>query len=179
MGRYATREELTDAAAAGHELGCHTYSHIDCGQADAAHIVAELQKSRAALMDWGAPAPASFAYPYGDVSHAAKRVAAERFTISRALHPGLVETGSDLNQTAAIGIEGPAGALIGRRWLQYAVARKAWLIFYTHDVRDDPSPCGCTPAAFRELVDRARSLDCDIVTVAEGARRVHARPPVG
>jgi peptidoglycan/xylan/chitin deacetylase (PgdA/CDA1 family) len=172
MGRYATREELTAAAAAGHELACHTFSHLDCGAIEPAVLAADLDRSAAALQGWGAGPASTFAYPYGDVSPIAKRAAAARFALSRAIHPGLIETGTDLNQAPAVGIEGPAGAIYGRRWLEWAVARRAWLIFYTHDVRDEPTDMGCTPGALRELIDRARALGCDIVTVAEGARRV-------
>ena len=52
--------------------------------------------------------------------------------------------------------------------------RKAWLILYTHDVADRPSPFGCTPAALGRLMDRAQAADFDIVTVAEGCRRIGA-----
>jgi len=175
MGRYATREELLAASAAGHELGCHTYSHLDCGGADEATIAADIARNEAVLAEWGAPRPTNFAYPYGDVSPTAKRLLAKRYGLSRALHHGLIQSGTDLNQAPAIGIEGPAGGIYARRWLEYAVSRRAWVIFYTHDVTENPSVCGCTPRVLRELVDRARSLGCDIVTVAEGARRVGGR----
>jgi peptidoglycan/xylan/chitin deacetylase (PgdA/CDA1 family) len=174
MGRYATPDEIMAASRAGHELACHTYSHLDCGVADEATILADLRRNEAAFRDWGAPAPTTFAYPYGDVSLAAKRALAGRFSLSRALHQGLIETGTDLNQTPAVGIEGPAGGIFARQWLEYAVARRAWVIFFTHDVRDEPSPCGCHQGALRELVDRALSMNCDIVTVGEGARRIGA-----
>ena len=174
MGRYANREELMAAAAAGHELACHTYSHLDCGQADEATVVADLDRNRVAMAEWGAPTPTNFAYPYGDVSSAAKRAVSRRFNLSRGVHRGLIETGTDLNQAPAIGVEGPAGCIYARRWLQYAVARRAWVIFYTHDVSDEPSPFGCTPRGLRELVDRACSYHCDIVTVAEGVARIGA-----
>jgi peptidoglycan/xylan/chitin deacetylase (PgdA/CDA1 family) len=174
MGRYGDREAIVAASAAGHEIGCHTFSHLDCGVADEADILAGIEQNATVLTDWGAPAPTTFAYPYGDVSSAAKRVIGKRFVLSRGLHHGLIQTGTDLNQTPAVGIEGPAGGIYARRWLEYAVYRKAWVIFYTHDIAEEPSLCGCTPRVFRELVDRARTFDCDIVTVAEGARRVGA-----
>ena len=122
MGRYGTREELLAAAAAGHELACHTYSHLDCGGADEAAIAADVERNAATLADSGAPPPGNFAYPYGDVSRAAKRVLAKRFrnTSLRGLHHGLIHTGTDLNQAPAIGIEGPAGGIYARRWLEYA-----------------------------------------------------------
>jgi hypothetical protein len=53
-----------------------------------------------------------------------------------------------------------------------ADARKAWLILYTHDVSDTPSQWGCSTAALERLVDGAVNAGFDVVTVAEGARRI-------
>jgi len=172
MGRYANRDELLAAQARGHEIACHTFRHLDCGAANAAEIEADIARNTEALADWGAGRASTFAYPYGDVSRAAKQVAGRRFTVARALHHGLVETGSDLNQAPAVGIEGPDGLAVGLRWLERARARKAWLILYSHDVRERPSPVGCTPAALARIIDAAVSGGFEIVTAAEGARRV-------
>jgi peptidoglycan/xylan/chitin deacetylase (PgdA/CDA1 family) len=114
----------------------------------------------------------NFAYPYGDVGWAAKRVLGRRFHILRALHPGLIHDGVDLNQAPAVGIEGPGGEALAMRWIRRAAERKAWLILYTHDVIAAPSPWGCTPATLEALADAALALGCDIVTVAEGAKRL-------
>jgi len=174
MGRYAARDEILAAQAKGHEIACHTFGHIDCGAADALAIETDIACNDAALADWGAPPTTTFAYPYGDVSHAAKRVAGGRFALARALHHGLVETGADLNQAPAVGIEGADGAKLALRWLERAAERKAWLILYSHDVREAPSPVGCTPQDMQQLIDAAVALDFDIVTVAEGALRIGA-----
>ena len=174
MGRYANRQELLAAQARGHELACHTFGHLDCGAADAAAIDADIARNDRALADWGAGRAATFAYPYGDVSLGAKQVAGARFALARALHHGLIETGSDLNQAPAVGIEGPDGGALALRWLEQAKARRAWLILYSHDVREAPSPVGCTPAALAQAIDAAVAGGFDIVTVAEGARRIGA-----
>ncbi len=113
-----------------------------------------------------------FAYPFGEVSGAAKRALEGRFTLMRALHHGLIAEGSDLNQAPAVGIEGPGGEATARRWLQRALEQKAWLILYTHDVRPDPSAFGCTPEALGRLVDQALEGGAEVVTVGEGARRM-------
>ena len=68
-----------------------------------------------------------------------------------------------LNHVFVLAIQGPNPA---------AKRRRAWLILYTHDVREDPSPWGCTPAALARLIDRARADAFEIVTMAEGARRL-------
>ena len=158
-------------AKSGHEIACHTYSHLDCGKADAAAIANDVAYNTRALADLGLRTE-TFAYPYGDVSPAAKRAIGDRFSLLRALHHGVVETGSDLNQAPAVGIEGPHGETLARRWLQTAADRKAWLILFTHDVCDAPSPFGCTPEALERLVDQALALGFEVVTAAEGARRV-------
>jgi peptidoglycan/xylan/chitin deacetylase (PgdA/CDA1 family) len=174
MGPYASREALLAAQARGHEIACHTYGHLDCGAASAAAIEADIARNDAALAGWGAPPTTTFAYPYGDVSHAAKQVAGDRFALARALHHGLIETGADLNQAPAVGVEGPDGEATALRWLERAAERKAWLILYTHDVREAPSPVGCTPQVLQRIVDAAVASGFDLVTVAEGARRIGA-----
>ena len=159
-------------AAAGHEIGCHTFSHLDCGAAAQGTIEDDVALNTAALSDWGAPPPSNFAYPYGDVSSAAKQALGDRFAVLRGLHHGLIEDGSDLNQAPAVGIEGPAGEATALRWLDRAKARNAWLILYTHDVSETPSDWGCTPGALDRLIEAAQAKGFDIVTVAEGAARL-------
>jgi peptidoglycan/xylan/chitin deacetylase (PgdA/CDA1 family) len=55
---------------------------------------------------------------------------------------------------------------------RWAAERKAWLILYTHDVADSPSPWGCTPEALGHIADAAKARGFDIVTAAAGARRL-------
>lgn len=172
MGRNAGAEQIERLIAHGHEIGCHTHSHLDCGQASAGEIADDVLKNKAALTGLGAPVPRSFAYPYGDVSISAKRVLGSRFGLLRALHHGLVRRGQDLNQAPAVGIEGPHGEAVAWRWLDRAISEKAWLILYTHDVAEDPSPWGCTPEALERLVEGALSTGADVVTVAEGCQRI-------
>lgn len=170
MGLNASAAALIEAAAAGHELACHTFSHLDCGPADAAAITADIDRNTAALKAWGAAPATTFAYPYGDVSRTAKTALGGRYDLLRALHHGVIEAGTDLNQAPAVGIEGPDGEAVARRWIDRAVARRAWLILYTHDVADQPSPFGCTPAALNRLIEHALAYRAEIVTVAEGAQ---------
>ncbi len=172
MGRYATADDYQRLAAAGHEIGCHTFSHLDCGQASGAAAVDEAAHNCERLREWGLSCPATFAYPYGDVAPETKRALAGRYRLLRALHPGLIRAGSDLNQAPAVGVEGPGGEAVARRWLAHAKTRRAWLILYTHDVADPPSPWGCTPDALARLVDAALADGFEVVTVAEGVRRV-------
>jgi peptidoglycan/xylan/chitin deacetylase (PgdA/CDA1 family) len=172
MGPYASEAQVVAASRAGHEIACHTYSHLDCGQADGRAIAQDLARNSAALISWGAPEPATFAYPFGDVSVAAKRAASERFVLSRALHHGLINTGCDLNQAPAVGVEGEHGEALARRWLDKAFAHKSWVILFTHGVEASPTPFGASAESFSRLVSEAIGRDFEIVTIAQGARRV-------
>jgi peptidoglycan/xylan/chitin deacetylase (PgdA/CDA1 family) len=172
MGRFATGEDARRLHEAGHEIACHTFSHLDCGQATKAETIADVDRNAESLAEWGAGDPVSFAYPYGDVASPAKTALAGRFKTLRALHHGLITTGADLNQAPAVGIEGENGEAVANAWLDKAKARKAWLILYTHDVADQPSQWGCTTGALERLIDRAVAEGFDVVTVAEGARRI-------
>src|SRR5262249_17222322 len=152
-GHIASLADVARLAQAGHETGCHTHSHLDCGQTATDQVMADVEHNRAVLQAFGLPAPSTFAYPYGDVSFGAKRALGERFVMMRALHHGLVTGGVDLHQAPAVGIEGKDGEITARRWLARAAARKAWLILYTHDVCEAPSDWGCTPRALSRLPD--------------------------
>jgi peptidoglycan/xylan/chitin deacetylase (PgdA/CDA1 family) len=177
VGRLGDRSEIARASAAGHEIACHTYSHLDCGKAAAAQVGEDLDHNASTLHSWGLPSLETFAYPYGDVGPAAKRLLADRFALSRALHHGVVEAGTDLAQAPAVGVEGPDGEAKALHWMEEARRRKAWLILFTHGVESELTPYGCTAGAFGRLVNRAVSAGFEVVTVAEGARRMRGAAP--
>ena len=55
-----------------------------------------------------------------------------------------------------------------------AVEAKGWLILFTHDVDPDASAHGCTPQELADTIADIQAAGIEIVTVAEGARRVRA-----
>lgn len=172
MGRYATLDEVAGLKGGGHEIACHTYSHIDCGQASASQIVESLDLNARALASIGVSGLESFAYPYGDVSRPAKGILDARFRTARTVQAGLVRNGADANQLPSVGIEGENGEQDALSHLGDAHRARAWLILYTHDVCEAPSPWGCTPQALANIADAALKSRFEIVTVAEGARRL-------
>lgn len=174
MGRCADAEDIRRLARAGHEIACHTYSHLDCGQASGEAAEADVVRNAETLAGWGGRDLTSFAYPYGDVGIAPKGVLARRFSTLRGLHHGLIEKGTDLNQAPAVGIEGPTGEQVARLWLDRAKARTAWLILYTHDVRPEPSPWGCTPEALAGIIDDAAVAGFEILTVGDATKALGA-----
>lgn len=178
MGPFAGPDALRALAADGHEIACHTYSHLDCGRADALEIDSDIEQNQIVLKHLRLPTPRTFAYPYGDVSPQAKSIIDRRYLASRALHHGLVVHGTDLNQTPAVGIEGACGEQTAMEWLLRAARTpQSWLILYTHEVREAPSPFGCTPQVLDRIVAKGMTMGFDVVTFAEGAQRALMAAP--
>lgn len=177
VGRVVDEADVRALAEAGHEIGCHTYSHLDCGAATGGAVRDDLDRSADAMAAWGLSPATTFAYPYGDVSAPAKRAVSERFALSRALHPGLIEQGSDLNQAPAVSVEGEDGEAIGRCWLDRALHRSAWVILFAHAVEGAPSRFGMSADTLAGLADTALARGFEVVTVADGAARVGSVAP--
>jgi peptidoglycan/xylan/chitin deacetylase (PgdA/CDA1 family) len=57
MGVCAGGDDYRRLAQAGHEIACHTFSHLDCGQATGPQALADVAANAEALAAWGAPAP--------------------------------------------------------------------------------------------------------------------------
>ncbi len=171
-GKMACADAVRGLAGAGHDIGCHTYTHLDCGQAAAEDAVEDVARNAETLALWGLDRPTTFAFPYGDVAPATKRALAGRFALMRAMHPGFVTAGADLNQAPSVGVEGPEGEALALRWLARLADRPAWLILTMHDIAAEPSAWGCTPATLARLVDAALTDGVEVVTVAEGAARL-------
>lgn len=175
LGDYGARADVARAHAAGHEIGCHTFSHMDVGAAPADAVETDLARNRAALAAWGVPEPETFAYPFGDVGFASKAVAAGRFRLARGLHHGIIGRGADLAQTPAVGVEGDEGEALAHTWMDRLVARPGgWLILFSHGVEAAASPFGMSRDALIGVVDRAQAQGVEIVTVAQGAKRLAA-----
>lgn len=166
MGRFADANEAKDLAARGHEIGCHTLNHVDCHRTDDVGLIAQSHANVAAMQALGGAAR-HFAFPYGEISPRAKRTLGPRYGSLRTVAAGMVRDGADLNQLPSVGIEGDDGEAFARHWIDKAVAERAWVILFTHDVRESPSAWGCTPGAIARLADHALASGAAIRTVGQ------------
>jgi peptidoglycan/xylan/chitin deacetylase (PgdA/CDA1 family) len=174
-GRLASVEQLQALHAAGHEIGCHTFSHAAVAGIGREALAAELERNRVFLRgihsDIGVR---NFAYPYGDLSFRTKYYLEARFDSCRSLRAGVNAGTADLGalrscelQNASIGREGIADIMAE------TVRRNGWLIFVSHDVHDEPSRFGVTPDLLESALAAASAAKCQVVTVADALRRMH------
>lgn len=169
-GRNFTREDVLRLAEAGHEIGCHTYGHVDGARRSVRDVLNDCARNAEALAAFGLGGPLrTLAYPYGETSFALKRALPQRFIAARGALGGLNLGRADRAQLRAAGFFGPDAFAHVQNDLIEAARRKAWLIVFTHDVANWPSAWGTTPQALRALLRAARALNFDILPVSQAA----------
>jgi len=160
----------------GHEIACHTFSHQRAIDLDARAMAAEIAQNRSYLEGLDASIKLeNFAYPYGLATVARKRQLTRSFRSARGILPGVNSGTIDLQflrSTPLIDKDIDRAGV--DRAFDEAVAAGGWLIFYTHDVADIPSPWGCTPGLLRHALEAAQRRNMPMVSVAEALRRAEA-----
>jgi peptidoglycan/xylan/chitin deacetylase (PgdA/CDA1 family) len=172
-GEGFSRDDVAALVASGHELGCHTFSHQPCWRLSAAELDEDLDRNaRSSRFALGEKRFVTFAYPYGLASAAAKRLVAARFAAVRHIRKGINAGTIDMAELRAneISADTPAQAL--NRLIDRCRDRNGWLLLFTHDISETPSPWGCTPALFAELVERAVASGCSVLPVGDAAAAI-------
>jgi len=176
LGRLYEIGDLKRLHANGHEIACHTFSHIDVTQTALAEVVAEVDRNRAYLEACGFEAPfETFAFPYGEASPAAKQALSERFKALRGVRPGINRDGADRALLNAVPLDGGAtGLKRALAWIAEAQHRPGWLIFYGHDVRQAPGKWGCTPAFLDSVCSAVAESGAQVETLTNALKRIEA-----
>jgi peptidoglycan/xylan/chitin deacetylase (PgdA/CDA1 family) len=150
-----TRADLLRIAEGHHELGCHGFGHFSYQSISALEIMSDIQKNRFFFEKLGFGAPQNFAFPFGHVSTAAKRIVACKFMSARGIHPGINYPSADLALLKSF-------PLYDHRWDKASLARlleenariRGLLVFFAHGILKDPGQFDCSI----ELMDFAVRL---------------------
>ena len=175
MGRTAPTGEIfgpEDAAALvarGHELGCHTFSHCHSWETRTNEFESSLLENRAALETLLPGARfRTFSYPISPPRPHTKRMVGQRFAAARGGGQTFNVGQADLTYLRAYFLE---KARHDRHAIKSLIeqnrAARGWLIFATHDVCNAPTPYGCTPDLFEDIVNCSVRSGARIVPVAE------------
>jgi peptidoglycan/xylan/chitin deacetylase (PgdA/CDA1 family) len=154
LGRMFDLDDVRAAHQRGHELACHTFRHVDCSRIGTEDLLADIADNHAVLARAVEGfAPDNFAFPFGGISLASKRLLSRHFASCRGISEGINAGTADFADLKACRVQDFAdadGSL--RRLIDAARAIDGWLIFYTHDVRETPSRYGCTPEQLDAVV---------------------------
>jgi glycosyltransferase involved in cell wall biosynthesis len=168
-GEMFCSEDLPILLQQGHELGCHTYGHCDSWGTDPGLFENSIIENRAELSEL-CPGMEfeSFAYPISLPRPLTKARIADYFLCCRGggqiFNAGTV----DLNQLSAYFLEKSRENFPAVKDLIDRNRRaRGWLIFATHDISDQHSPVGCTPAFFERVVEYAAASGAKILPVVQ------------
>lgn len=156
-GTIGSIDELAACVAAGHEIACHSYDHVDCQHASPEEIARNLDRNRKVARDLGLPPLRHFAYPFSRYGIAGKCLAMKSYASARTIVWGVNRVSIDLGLLKSVPIYSGSGSLRLTSYLDELQERSGWLVLYTHDVSLRPSPYGCTPKELRSVIRRARA----------------------
>jgi peptidoglycan/xylan/chitin deacetylase (PgdA/CDA1 family) len=171
---YYDVDDLRAVRAAGHEVGCHTYGHDLGSRFSTTALREDIDRNRQLMAELiGQEALSSFAYPYGDASPRTRAVLAELFPTSRGIRAGVNSGVIDLAQLKSVEVS-------RRRWnpvridayIARTTAQNGWLTFFTHDVSEDPTSYGCTPAMLEHVLEALQRAGIPVLTVEDALARV-------
>jgi len=157
LGPLFETEDLRAAHRNGHEIACHTHSHLRCSEADKATLVSEVRANAAGISGIiKGFVPMNFAYPFGAASPRARHVLTRHYASCRGIQPGINLKIPDTAELYAYSVyAGTFDEVRMRELIDRNKAAGGWLIFYTHDVTPAPSPYGCTPEQWDTVVGYA------------------------
>ena len=152
--RVIDRDQVGALHARGHEIGCHTFSHIGVDRLDARALEEECERNRRMLCEiCGDLELTNFGYPFGRASLSRKLQLLQRFDSCRGIYEGINAGVIDLAMLRVIELYDrtltPAKL---RRVLRETRDCNGWLIFYTHDVAEKPSWIGCSAQLLQATV---------------------------
>jgi peptidoglycan/xylan/chitin deacetylase (PgdA/CDA1 family) len=180
-GLLATTDQVKTLHADGHEIGCHTFSHLRVVDVDFDALDSDLDRNRKFLRAAVGDIPIdNFAYPYGYISFKAKRHLGQRYESCRAMTTGVNAGTADLAVLKCYPLEQTE---IDRqtitRVIAEAVRRTGWALFASHDVAGSPSPYGVQPDLLAFALRSALAAGCDVVTVSQALRLARGAQPNG
>jgi len=178
LGELCHLQDLHSVLEKGHELGSQTFQHSSCRKVSLDVFQEDVQKGIRKLQQLTGRETLHFAYPYGHVTLATKKRLGPMLTSSRSIFPGINGPELDLNLLLANRVYGD---LSNSRQIEALILRnaqqKGWLIFYTHDVRPNPSEYGCTTELFEFAVSAAARTGSRILTMERALKELGLAPP--
>jgi len=172
--RVIAPDQVRALNAHGHEIGCHTFSHVKVETLDAAALAQQCENNRSLLRELcGEVSVTNFCYPFGRLSFPRKLQLQKRFDTCRSIYEGVNSGTVDLALLKVVELyDRTLTADKLQRVLREVVARNGWLIFYTHDVADPPSWIGCSPALLRSTVAAVQAMGLACLPTRDALREI-------
>ena len=174
-----TKQHLSTAIENHHELGCHTNGHIHLTRTPLEHAIQDLNKNRQEVQAiFPQTQLCNFSYPYGEQTLSIKKHLSHTYRSARGVGQGINCGQTDLLNLKAIRLyeaQFPLGEIFKK--LDEVEKCNGWLIFYTHDVKNNPTPWGCSPQYFEAVVTESARRNLTVLTVDAAMDFIEVKHP--
>lgn len=175
-GEIFLKPQIPELLEVGHELGCHTYSHCHAWDTPPEEFEAAVMANAAALRTISPRSTFdTLAYPVSCPRPLTKRRVQKIFACCRGGGQRINVGTVDRNHLHAFFIEKSKGTDDWRAIIADNRRRRGWLIFATHAISEHPTPYGCTPRVFEEVVRCSVESGATILPVREAWARASAQ----
>lgn len=168
-GVIASHDLFREVLASPHEVACHTYDHFDAFETPFFSYRASVERNLRELRTFDPVATfVTHSFPINFPGVRTKRFVGRRFLASRAGGQTHNQETLDLPYLQSFFIErSRSNPDAMREQIARAVQANGWLIFSTHDVCDQPTDYGCTPALFAKVLQWSIDSGAEILSVRE------------
>ncbi|OLB85356.1 MAG: hypothetical protein AUI12_11420 [Acidobacteria bacterium 13_2_20CM_2_57_6] len=169
-------EDMKGLLEQGHELGCHTFNHCHSWETRPDLFEESIIKNQRALQELVPQASfRTFSYPISPPRPKTKQKAARHFLCCRGAGQTFNVGSADLNYLSAFFLEqSRENPKAVKSLIDQNLRAGGWLIFATHDISDSPTPWGCTPDFFEQIVQYAVDSGAQILPVVQAWQALRA-----
>ena len=174
IGKHATEGEIKSLADSGHQISLHTFSHVSVRELSIQDLAIEIEQNVEVLQAMtGLRTFRHFSFPFGEITLQAKRYLGQRFLTMRSIFTGVNSGVVDLSALRAV-------ALYDRLFdeqclenlIQMTLSSSGWLIFYTHDISENPSPWGVSVDVFKQVLQTVMSSGLHVLNVEQAYKAI-------
>lgn len=166
-GPLFTAQHVEEALAKGHEMACHTHGHLSLNRTPLNVSMDDIGENRALFTKmFSGEQLKNFSYPFGEQNTAIKKFVDGKFRSGRGNQHGINTSSTDLLNLKTVRLyeaQFPLDFMF--RQLDKVSNCNGWLIFYTHDVKENFSKAGCSPAYFEAVVKEVFRRGLTVLTV--------------
>jgi peptidoglycan/xylan/chitin deacetylase (PgdA/CDA1 family) len=173
VGKIATPDDLALAVDEGHELGCHSYDHLDAWHTTKQHYMESVISNRKALFSILPNEKfESFAYPKSGPTLSVKYELQNYFLCCRGGGQVANIGHFDLNLVKSYFIDRRLNLDFDtiKQSIDNNTQNNGWLIFSTHDVSDEPSIYGCNSNLLQRVVEYSAQSGALLLPVSKACK---------
>ncbi len=165
----ARLKDLEKLILDGHEIGDHTYHHLNAFEVDDIKYEESIIKNQEEMLKlFPSYIFKSFAYPFGYLTPSKKRIVRKFYKIARGIEEGYNKSRFDSMLLKSYHLAGDKNRFrLYKNILDKSSEQPSWLIFFTHEVQSNPTEYGCDEELFRSVVEYSLKGGFEILSIKE------------